>query len=714
MTSMSDPTLSLSALVHKHDPLLSEIIQAIPFMPISLRKIFVDVCQVSLPITESLRLSRSCEAWFKENIAVLVPVQRRLLRKHIEYYSEYISTSTFRRSLIWVVCRCASELGPVESFDILSNGIKKEVLASQDLFSDHQLLDYSSMFGARHRMTGMTPHCPLTPAWVSTARRFGESIISQLGRWSHLVYPVVQRKKNTSQETARLLLLDGYPHKDDIREITTADLERHFYETGVKIQGAAEMRSAWKFNDLKARCYYCPGGNQYWDARYVRSIAVVFMDANPVTHTDRRSDPSTIYHMLEDTEDVVLWDLESFTTTLSELRYFLYWLCRYLEDSLYVQQHPLRLFDYRQGVIEAPIFELLDQYNKTVNEQAEFSIFRLIDDTLDSGTRYMQNSGMLGVPGNIGFSTTLHGLHTAAFCGDTKSVCVGDDAKGFTHEKESLKAHIRVLGKIHPDKFDELGVIADGDERHTWKFVKRPLMRDAYGLHRGYLYKLPIYPIVYGIVPENRTARDWDNMSDRIHKFVSMVGSFFWELFRYPQTDDMTETDFDAMIDMICHWYCKLKIPLNGAFPGHQVAGEVTLRMSVPPVTKYDPRQVDWSEELWDRRPQKYFSVPMRVMTQVAPPESPYLGERFLATSSMFLGAMEDIGCIQKGNMVVELLESTEDNRRRFLETFESSGSSLYEYVVVAPLPAYYEETRALSQYSKNRVVLLESLADQI
>jgi len=139
------------------------------------------------------------------------------------------------------------------------------------------------------------------------------------------LYPAYQRRKNMSRETAQGLFERGYRHSDkEWWNFSTGDLERHYAMTGERILGHCEMRTAWTYNILKPRAYYCIGGTDYWASRYIKPIAIDFMNANPITHTKRRMDPCQISMHLDPEDWIALWDLESFTTSLVELREFLF------------------------------------------------------------------------------------------------------------------------------------------------------------------------------------------------------------------------------------------------------------------------------------------------------------------------------------------------------------------------------------------------------
>jgi len=447
----------------KTDATLAKLLLMIPHLPISLRKILVDLSQTGFITLDHPRIIDGLESSFQRYGEFPIPgspaLTHKKLRRIIVHLSDNCSWTA--ASLIWLFCRCCEELGPVESDDILKEGIEKEVLASQDLFSFDAINDYTIL---SHHSISLYRGLGYSPAAEQMARRFSINIHRAARNLSSsYLYPVVQRKKNVSAETS-LLYRHHYPNSHPI-DIHTSDLERHYFLTGEKIQGRTEMRYSWKFNDLKPRPYYCIGGRDYWQARHIRQIAVEFMNACPTSKIERRKDISLALLDVSPDDYLTLWDFTSFTTSLSELRHFLYYLSRHLESFDDLHKHPLKLIDFRSDdpITHVYIWDLLDSYNESINRFSDFSLVRVLDilqlDDPSVTDMTQSNSGMLGIPGNIGFSTLLHAFHTegqSSMQGRDVMLCVGDDAFATSLDNPHLRLipHMSRLGKIHRDKFE--------------------------------------------------------------------------------------------------------------------------------------------------------------------------------------------------------------------------------------------------------------------
>jgi hypothetical protein len=505
-----------------------------------------------------------------------------------------------------------------------------------------------------------------------------------------------------SRESCQLLHDAGYP-SDDINNLRTVDLEIFNFRTGLQIGGDCEMRVAWTFNILDPRAYYCIGGDQYWSSRYMKRISMIFMNSNPLTHVVRRRTPFDFtYASLPSNWYMTLWDLSNFTSTLSELRYFLWYAARYLEDFPQTSMDKIVTFDYHHGLVELSISELLDQYNSHANMFPSFSIYRILDklmlqDEVDEVTSMVaENSGLLGVQGNIGLSTTLHGIVTLGACGDPDcGTCVGDDAYAYTEEppEESLVPMIQRLGNIQPSKFDISEPFEPAYEEFRSKFLKRPLHRDYDGLHHEFAFTFPILAYAFDAVPPERTIHGDLSLSDRAHKFITQTGAFLWEL--HDHSEYATDETVDIALKILRSAYQALSLPFAGALPGTVHLRDGTqIHMTVPPVlvtNLFDPRLSDWAEYVWDSNLAPFITIPMTT-------ESPFVLPRgaegeVLLTMNGFIGVLEDIGYLKKVGLVYETVDaSLADNRRVFLQLVHGENRKVYKYLCTPFEISWFDE----------------------
>lgn len=528
---------------------------------------------------------------------------------------------------------CPEPLHSDESPSVRQDGFDKEIAASQETFKQHQVLSYSAFFRTRPGINDPGQY------WVNLCHNIRKKFHQLLHR--KVLFPTVQRKKNVSDETAA-----SYQIYEKRPYVRTVDLEVLRAQRGYEIGGECEMRSAWKFNDLKPRQYYCIGGEQYFVSSYMRDVAVGIMESIGSTHVKIRTDPTSYMYAASD-EYITAWDFTSFTTTLSELKHFLWFLARMAEADATV----VRLFDYRDGFIDCPLYTLIDDYNQHANLFAGFSIHRMMDFVME-GASYecaQVNSGMLGVPGNIGFSTALHGLVICRECGVGKCVCVGDDALGITqqHPSASLLHPLSQIGNIHPDKF---GIITPANREGRIKFLKRSLGTDGDQLTMNFLLNFPVANYIDG----NACGRDAPidfSMEARMFKVCSHTASLLWDI--RERRASITDEDGELVMDFLYAAFKYMRLPTRGMMPGgtlrYSKDGEV-LMMSVPfiipPIKGYDAREVDWLEWFIRNTTSTYFLGTVYIPhTQEV--EVLRKGDELVMPESTWLSAMEDLGYVE-------------------------------------------------------------------
>jgi len=520
-----------------------------------------------------------------------------------------------------------------ESTSIRQEGFDKELGASQELFRDHQVLSYSAFFRNRPGRNDPGQH------WVNLCHNIRRAFRDRLHK--RVLFPTVQRQKNVSDETsANYQIYESKPY------VRTVDLEVLRAQRGFRVGGECEMRSAWKFNDLKPRQYYCIGGDQYFVSSYMRDVAVGIMESIGSTHVKIRTDPTSYMYAASD-EYVTAWDFTSFTTTLSELKHFLWYLARMAEaDSIKV-----KLFDYRDGYIDKDLYTMIDEYNEHVNLNAGFSIHRMMEYAFkDAAYECAQvNSGMLGVPGNIGFSTALHGLVICRVCGVGKCVCVGDDALGITSlpPSASLLHPLSQIGNIHPDKF---GIITPHARERRIKFLKRSLGIDGDQLNMNFLLNFPVANYIDGDSCGRDAPIDF-SMEARMFKVSAHTASLLWDI--RERRVSIGDEDVELVMDFLYAAYRYMRLPTRGMMPGQTLRfskdGELCdlkVAFIVPPIKGYDAREVDWLEWFIRNTTTLYF-----LGTIYIPRESDVevlkAGDELVMPEGTWLSALEDLGFVE-------------------------------------------------------------------
>jgi hypothetical protein len=551
--------------------------------------------------------------------------------------------------------------------DILDESFDSEFQASQECWSTNQILDYDQLIPRVHWANVSTDIYQHHGEVQFISRSFYEKC-----KRLPIIFPTVQRKKNIARESATIYH-SIYPQVP-IEEVTTSHLQKHYFYTGEQIGGSCEMRRAWKYNDLKPRFYYCIGGKSYWPSCYIKKIAQTLMEAIPSTTIRRRRDLST--DMEDDFENyyATTWDFKAFTTRLSELKYFLYYVAVAIEEHGEVI---LQLFDYKEGVIDYPLSDLIHEYNNAINNQDTFTIFRLQDvvtSNLDfHATYHQQNSGMLGVPGNIGFSTALHGFEICRICGRDKCACVGDDGFAISYFSNNtiLIPHLSQIGVVHPEKTSELRPNEPGPMRYT----KRALYRSEDNRFRiDKLLTFPLAAIIDGEDLPFHTPLQLDQYKRR-KVFSVSTSALLWDI-QSIGIEDIADIEIDLLREFLRQAYKRLGLPVSGALPGYSIRNIGRILFAVPCIdfSLYDPRTTDWLEFMFDQTYTYQISIPL-VGDSGLSSDIPLYGEELVVARHPVWKILEDLDIvtIEALSESVEIL--SEDNRRRLRSVIKTSHS---------------------------------------
>jgi hypothetical protein len=564
-------------------------------------------------------------------------------------------------------------------------GFFKEFNASQNEFKDHRF-DYSSLsYFVDARLRDFRHH----PEWDQICRDIVPIFVSKVHQ--HVLFPDVNRIKNVGRKTA-FEYLKHRPTKTPV-EVTTCDLEILYAETGIKIQGPCEVRSAFRYNDLKPRVYYCQGGTAYHASKYMRSIAVHFMESIPATKRKARDDPYSKLSLSTEPQDwIVNWDLTTFTTRLKELKYFM-WTFIEMCNRYSLARKPIHVFDTREGVVAVSLPDLLTDYNNTMNMFPEFDVSRMFDRVLsmcdDEDSFVSKNGGLLGVPGNIGFSTGLHGLITNQIVGD-HSVCVGDDAIASSGREYPLAIirGVEQLGLIERSKFQITKPIEQFGHEETLKFLKRKVTRTVFGLKTDFLLSLPV--LSESILSPQSGRIKLPTREEVIKKIVMSAGRILWNFLQY--SDEITDTDIRHTESYFRYLFAYHQIPMEGVIPPYRIVhGDHTsfeLTMAVPSLNfrLYDPRVLDWAEFVYDSSRQTFFSLPSYAAQDMPYQEDLYSGT-VLCKKHPVWKLLEDLGYLEV-RPVFESFRMLPENKRRFLKWIkgERPGPRTVELTIRRPV----------------------------
>jgi len=460
-----------------------------------------------------------------------------------------------------------------------------------------------------------------------------------------IVFPSYNGKKNLGYETQRMIHEYYHGHREipsGQYHYTSVDLLKIYHRTGDRIGGPLEVRSKWSFSLIKPRVYYSLGGDGFWEGLYAQPIANAMVKLLPSTHPFSRFDVQRL-GSLKDDEILVTYDYESFTTTLGELKHFMFHLANEFVGT------PMTVLDVHEGLQDLDLGEYLHTYNEAVNHLQEFDLSRFFPGE-ENNVFHQGRSGSLGTKGNIVFSMFLHGvvLGTATGTPDDESV-VGDDAltKILRAYFQILLPVVNALGRINTDKYTTLSRPPTNDvtlaNRQGYKYLKRPITVDFEGkIKTGTLDSFPgvadlLFPEGDGI----HASHHFQDPFGSIKTFCVQWGRFLTEHFRERSSSFALADDLEVVLHAVQVVYDKYGVDREGGVPGdfnmriEDGKGRIERRSNTFFVPPCDDRFVfdkDWIEDLYARRANAKFIEPVRVGGIILPDLDAQEGSRFDVT----------------------------------------------------------------------------------
>lgn len=549
------------------------------------RKVIVTACRLRLPYDlphpDLDKAFYDLDAFYHDGAIIDIDTFKRHVRR--------FSSKPIRSSLLLSLALCEQMQDTKTCEEVIRTSCLKEFDAAT-LPTCGQQLNYSSLLD---NMSGKLSilsvgHPIVTNRFIGFLQRFKSEVSSD--RFPPML-PTFGKKtlaRSSCEVLSNRLQLESVDY-----HLTTQDLEYYYSKTGEELTGPSELRSSWKFGDLKARVYYAMGATHYFASRYMKYISYRLTYALECTNPRFRYNVSRLDTTFDDDGDLrivlVTYDYKSFTTTLEELRYFVSFLADFFLTTR------VFLMDLFSGPFHDDLGDLLHRYNNACNIRPSFDTFRLaeflgVEDTYES-TR----GGLLGVNGNINLALLLHGLHLSTFDDNpaSKSV-VGDDSlvKVRPQEVERLINHVNDLIPlpddlaIHPDKFkmmlDEHNLPFEevpGALPLPWQYLKAPLSFS--GSEIRLLPKLPFPNLALVFSLSNRFRTTFPATLDQVvHKFLSQLSTWFTacnRCFGDVKEDKSILSDFAASHDFVLvrHVllvsYKRLGLDPQGSLPGRFV-----------------------------------------------------------------------------------------------------------------------------------------------
>nr|WOK58267.1 MAG: hypothetical protein [Armillaria species ambi-like virus 8] len=547
----------------------------------------------------------------------------------------------------------------------LNRAFEKEFQASQTYHREPQL-NYSGLFGTRDS-TLSTPlsavHRPHTyfNQWF---RRMFQRLRQRYADREKVLFPKYQKRKNVSRDTEDRFW-STFETSLPFAGRSSFDLEKHYELYGEKLPGVCEMRSAFRFTDLKPRIYYCCGGDGYWASRFIRDLVTDLCNMIPACHMRGRTNVDALNaYVTSHGQVVTIYDYTSFTTNLGELKNFLH----HLGESM--KGIKVNTVDAREGMITRDAGELILEYNEAVNVHAQFDVERLRPG--QTQFCYQQNSGMLGVQGNIGLSTLLHAINLSAAVDDV-DLCkvMGDDAI-VVHDEDTrplsyIREVVNLLGEVAEEKFCSWNYEEEchKEQADWWHYCKRPITVTIEGIQIGALYDFPNPAYAFNLL--DTFHKPLGSIRERTVAFAMQTATFMRKLTF--EIDNVSAFEMDAMFAILGRCYRALQLPTYGSLPGRVMkfdGVEEVMSLAICPI-HFDAVEQGWESYLWDTSPVPGFISPAVNEVSIWPTEYEHVGQVFVATDHRLTRFMEDFGYMTSTKIQKYYDRSIAGNKRQWM-----------------------------------------------
>jgi hypothetical protein len=359
------------------------------------------------------------------------------------------------------------------------------------------------------------------------------------------------------------------------------------------------------------------------------------------------------------------------------------------------------LVDTFEGMIERDLGELLLEYNESVNYRALMDLTRIYE-VPGGGERFImahQKSGMLGVYGNIVWSTGLHGLFLTFLAGSFSAAnVVGDDAGGLFKKREwsvlDLLETLKLLGAVNAEKLE---VWEDGRTNGYstgWQFLKRPVDRIANHLVTGLLFDLPLAVYVTGATSDIHTA-DLGDLRSRIKAFIMQTCRLFDRMHIYESRISEDEIEFALTYLSAC--YRSFRLPPEGSLPPFTHSSlEKSLPLAIPILSRESISR-PWLDVLIDESGGRLFSLPRGSFYELDLESFISVGQEFDCTTKKLLSLAEDLEYLEKRKTIVWY--RLDDMSSKLLRCFvEGLLRPVYTYTYISEPPLWWRNLSLLSR----------------
>lgn len=527
--------MTASRLAHSLDKIelpLAEFLRAIPALLIKQRKPILSLCRMQMcPRKGTLARSR---LW-KD---LQFPLQLHRHHPPVDCL-EFLSTFSYLESPLYsgFISMCLRNFpfpNDEEVNEVLRTGILKEVSAGMEKYLPRTFnwaVIMSPNFHVRHT-TPIAPGYPLQPEIHDFLHSSIQRAIFQLH--GSTLFPdystktIGRRASHNVRQDVRNLL-DSDISTDILSGLSTLDLERLYHRSGMIYQGETEIRSSWKYNDLKPRMYYARGPDVYYASRYIQQIFNILVDSLEVCHRHLRYAHHTI--RFDRLWTAFIYDYSSFTSTLDAVTDFVFALAEMCDST------PINLVDTHHGIITLSLGEVLRDFNRICQQYPSFDMSEIEGFPLSDDFIVTHTCGMLGVPGNISSCTFVHAIHLILILGHLLCKVVGDDAFGagdLDPEDDDLVPQLQGIGKLAEEKVErwppEDKDVEDAEYNRTWEYTKRPFIRVLTRINVGTQVIFPPLAQIACWKDKHHTLHEEPSVFARKRKAVRSLQTFMLQL----------------------------------------------------------------------------------------------------------------------------------------------------------------------------------------
>jgi hypothetical protein len=656
---------------------ISQLYQTLPFLDVSIRKALLTCIRVQA--TPPHPRLKSLPALAKVVTITGSPTRQLSVLDDVIPLIRQATQSPLLSGFVSMLLRTTRYLDEQCLTDELYTGLWKEVHATQG--DDRpQALSYESLFSSHPQIDlRLSPfHRITTP-----------DVYRRLKQWKwnlrdELFIPEVS-DKTVGWESRRQYLLHQRIPLDRLSHlpITTADVARVYEEDGALSPGPVEVRYAFFFTDLKPRIYYALGPDAWYSSQYIWKVS------DSLQRVFRTTDPATRYmahriNPLESNQLLFIFDYTSFTSNMAELKYFLYHLATFCEDV------PVRILDLHSGITPTTLGAIIHSYNNSINVDHPFDLGPILgmkDDPLILCSRL---SGLLGIFGNIVFSTTLAGINLMCLLGgEDEANTVGDDSEGKVDEApgrwKEVREGVTQIGDVEESKFETFRYREPGNERQdSWHYLKRPFKRNGNIVETGYMIDWPMISLVEDCTSSVHTEK-FEDLIFRRRKFIVQTSRFLTVLETIPES--LVDFDTDFAFTYLQWAFKRLNVPRDGRLPGHTVKGAEHL--AIPCVL--EASAVGWIAYLAQQKSHKgaVLREPQKVAETIVDGFSLACGDVFISRGDAGLGLAQRMGVIEskplwESNYYPEVTEF------QLKDYVLATSRPLYEHVVIREPPLWF------------------------